>query len=55
MSHYHDEKDMNFFKEMSELSPEEFKAWRGNGVMRHWSAPGSVPRRATKAAPDDGV
>ena len=27
MSHYHDENDMNFFKEMSELTPEEFKAW----------------------------
>jgi AhpD family alkylhydroperoxidase len=27
MSHYHDEKDMNFFREMSELSPEEFMAW----------------------------
>jgi AhpD family alkylhydroperoxidase len=27
MSHYHDEKDMSFFQEMAELSPEEFKAW----------------------------
>src|ERR1043165_6102987 len=27
MSHYHDENDMNFFQEMSELSPEEFRAW----------------------------
>ncbi len=27
MSHYHDENDMSFFQEMSELSPEEFKAW----------------------------
>jgi AhpD family alkylhydroperoxidase len=27
MSHYHDEKDMNFFREMSKLAPEEFKAW----------------------------
>jgi AhpD family alkylhydroperoxidase len=27
MSHYHDEKDLSFLQEMSELSPEEFKAW----------------------------
>jgi AhpD family alkylhydroperoxidase len=27
MSHYHNENDMKLFKEMSKLSPEEFKAW----------------------------
>jgi AhpD family alkylhydroperoxidase len=27
MSHYHDEKDIGHFQEMSELSPLEFKAW----------------------------
>lgn len=27
MSHYHDEKDLRLFNEMSELAPEEFKAW----------------------------
>ena len=27
MSHYHDENDMKLLKEMSKLSPEEFKAW----------------------------
>ena len=27
MSHYHDESDMDLLKEMSRLSPEEFKAW----------------------------
>ena len=27
MSHYHDETDMRLLKEMSRLSPEEFKAW----------------------------
>ncbi len=27
MSHYHDENDMKLLKEMSQLSPEEFKAW----------------------------
>ena len=27
MSHYHDENDMKLIREMSKLSPEEFKAW----------------------------
>jgi AhpD family alkylhydroperoxidase len=27
MSHYHDEKDLQGFQEMSKLSPAEFKAW----------------------------
>jgi AhpD family alkylhydroperoxidase len=27
MSHYHDENDMKLLKDMSQLSPEEFKAW----------------------------
>jgi AhpD family alkylhydroperoxidase len=27
MSHYHDENDMKLIKEMSRLSPEEFRAW----------------------------
>ena len=27
MSHYHDENDMKLLKNMSQLSPEEFKAW----------------------------
>ena len=27
MSHYHDENDMKLIKDMSKLSPEEFKAW----------------------------
>ena len=26
-NHYHDEKDLKLLKEMSELAPEEFKAW----------------------------
>jgi AhpD family alkylhydroperoxidase len=27
MSHYHDPNDMKLLKDMSQLSPEEFKAW----------------------------
>lgn len=27
MSHYHDENDMKLLKDMSQFSPEEFKAW----------------------------
>ncbi|MBI3651839.1 MAG: carboxymuconolactone decarboxylase family protein [Acidobacteria bacterium] len=27
MSHYHDAEDMKLLKDMSKLSPEEFKAW----------------------------
>ena len=34
MSHYHDENDMKLLKDMSQLSPEEFKAWFSlNGIV----------------------
>ena len=44
MSHYHDENDMKLLKEMSKLSPEEFKAWLGlDNIVRRED--GQIPRR----------
>jgi AhpD family alkylhydroperoxidase len=44
MSHYHDENDLKLLGEMSDLSPEEFKAWLNLDriVARE---DGQIPRR----------
>ena len=44
MSHYHDENDMKLLKEMSRLSPKEFKAWLDlDNIVRRED--GQIPRR----------
>src|ERR1044072_6630261 len=44
MSHYHDENDMKLLKEMSKLSPEEFKAWLDlDNIVRREG--GHIPRK----------
>jgi AhpD family alkylhydroperoxidase len=44
MSHYHDENDMKLLKEMSKLSPEEFKAWLNlNNIVSREE--GQIPRK----------
>lgn len=44
MSHYHDENDMKLLKEMSELSPEEFKEWLNlDNIVRREG--GQIPKK----------
>jgi AhpD family alkylhydroperoxidase len=44
MSHYHDENDLKLLKEMSKLSPEEFKAWLAlDSIVA--SDNGQIPRK----------
>jgi AhpD family alkylhydroperoxidase len=46
MSHYHDENDMKLLKDMSQLSPEEFKAWLNlNNIVGRQDGQGPVKYR----------
>ena len=43
-SHYHDENDLKLLREMSELAPEEFKAWANlDGIVARED--GKIPRK----------
>lgn len=44
MSHYHDENDLKLLKEMSNLAPEDFKAWAAlDGITGRED--GQIPRK----------